>query len=212
MLPQAIIKQAKEKGLDIIGICDHNCAKNSSAVKKAGEKEGVVVLEGMEITSREEAHITAFFNKPRSLEKMQEIVSGNLYGKNQGKVQGLAAATNLSVDKIVSLVHDLHGMAIAAHIDRQVFGIIAQLGFIPEGLEFDALELSPNYNPDKLVEYIKYNLPLVTFSDAHYLADIGKVATGFLLEEPSFSEIKLALQGAKGRKISVIASPLRGSQ
>ena len=52
MLPTAIVKHAKRQGLDIIGISDHNSAENVNAVKKAGEKEDLLVLGGFEITSQ----------------------------------------------------------------------------------------------------------------------------------------------------------------
>ena len=79
MLPAAIIKQAKLRGLDIIGICDHNSAQNVSAVKKAGERESVGVLGGIEITSREEVHIMGFFEDDNNLEKMQRYSWNNIF-------------------------------------------------------------------------------------------------------------------------------------
>jgi len=54
----------------------------------------------------------------------------------------LIGATELSVNRIVELIHIFNGLAVASHIDREGFGIVGQLGFIPEGIEFDALEIS----------------------------------------------------------------------
>ena len=61
MSPRRIVKKAKQRGLDIIGICDHNSAENVVSTKKVGEKEGLTVIGGIEVTSQEEAHILAFF-------------------------------------------------------------------------------------------------------------------------------------------------------
>ena len=61
MSPRNIIKEAKKKGLDIIGICDHNSAENFPAVEKSANKEGIKVIGGIEITSREEVHVLALF-------------------------------------------------------------------------------------------------------------------------------------------------------
>ena len=57
MSPLGIVDEALHKGLDLIGICDHNSAQNVLAVKKAGRRKGLMVLGGMEVASSEEAHL-----------------------------------------------------------------------------------------------------------------------------------------------------------
>ena len=221
MLPTAIIKQAKEGNLDAIGICDHNSAENVQAVKRAGEKEGVQVLGGMEICSSEEIHILAFFDNDDALFKMQNIVYENLSGENDVEYFGeqlivdehdrvvgsdkklLIGSTSLGIDKIVELVHSLGGLAVASHVDRDSFSIIAQLGFIPEELPLDALELSWRCESRVVNNYESYGLPLVKFSDAHFLSDIGKVSTTFLLSVPLLSELAMAFHGIEGRAVNV---------
>lgn len=220
MVPGAIIKQAKMRCLDMIGICDHNSTENVLAVKAAGKKENICVLGGIEVCSREEAHIMGFFDNESGLKKIQEIVFERLPGKNDEKKFGkqvvvdelgqpvgscdklLIGAASLSVEEIVNLIHGLGGLAVASHIDRESFGIIGQLGFIPEGLALDALEVSRNYDPGKIAEYKSYGFPLVKFSDAHFIADIGEASTTCLLNEPSFGEFTLALGGIEGRKVN----------
>lgn len=218
MVPTAIVQQAKMRHLDVIGICDHNSAENVVAVKKAGEREGVHVLGGMEITSREEVHIIGFFSDMTQLQRMQKKVYEHLSGENNEKNFGqqiiidendkpvgindmlLIGATNLSVEEVVESIHELGGITIASHIDREVFGIIGHLGFIPEKLSLDALELSPNYKINKNNDYTNYDFQKITSSDAHYLEDIGKVHTTFFMNTPCFSEIVMAFHGLEGRK------------
>ncbi len=221
MLPTAIVRQARGRGLDIIGISDHNSVENVDAVRKAGKKEALLVLGGLEITSSEEAHILGFFGDDDALLKMRDIVHKNLPGENDEDAFGmqlvvdeydtptklsdrlLIGATNLTVEEVVDSVHDLGGIAIASHVDRESFSIIGQLGFIPEGLSLDALELSPNCESSEIPSYRSYGLPLVTSSDAHFLSDIGKTTTTFLLETPSFAEIMMAFQGIEGRDVRI---------
>ena len=221
MLPTVIVKQAKRQHLDIIGICDHNTAENVVAVKKAGEKIGLKVLGGIEMTSSEEVHILGIFDDDGAICEMQNIAHSNLAGENDEDAFGmqlvvdecdtptelndrlLIGATSLSIDEIVTSIHSLGGLAIASHIDREAFSIIGQLGFIPENLPLDALEISPNCGPDEVENYRSYGLSLVTSSDAHFLADIGKASTTFLLNAPSFLEIKMALQGIDGREVRI---------
>jgi PHP family Zn ribbon phosphoesterase len=97
----------------------------------------------------------------------------------------------------------LEGLAIAAHVDRETFGILGQLGFVPEDLHLDALELSRNTSLEearrRYPEYAGY--AFVRSSDAHSATDIGKVWTSLLLYEPSTREIKKALRGEDGRRV-----------
>jgi PHP family Zn ribbon phosphoesterase len=220
MLPTEIVKQARSNKIDFVGICDHNSAENVSAVRKAGEREGVHVLAGMEICSSEEVHILTFFNDDKALSEMQSIVYENLPGENDeeyfgeqlivdeyDKITGsirklLIGSTTLSIDRVVELVHNLNGLAVASHIDRPSFSIISQLGFVPKELPLDALELSWRCQESEVIKYENYDLPLVKSSDAHSLSDIGKAVTTFLLSSPSFSEVAMALQGNEGRKVS----------
>jgi PHP family Zn ribbon phosphoesterase len=41
----------------------------------------------------------------------------------------------------------------------------------------------------------------VSFSDAHFLNDIGQRTTSFVLEAPSLTEIRMALREESGRKV-----------
>ncbi len=130
------------------------------------------------------------------------VVDGNdqIIGINNKLLIG---ATTLTVDKIAKLIHDFDGIAIASHIDRESFSIIGQLGFIPEDVSFDAVEVSSNCTPGKVEEFKSYNLPIVASSDAHFITDIGKSFTTFYINAPSFSEIKMALNNTDGRRIKV---------
>ena len=82
-------------------------------------------------------------------------------------------------------------------------GIIGQLGFIPNDLQLDAIEISGRTTVKDARRTIPgaNNLPVITASDAHFLDDIGKVRSEFLLAEPELAEIRLALQGKNGRKV-----------
>lgn len=218
----AMVKQAKKQNLHIIGICDHNSVENVGVVKKVGKKERLAVMGGIEITSQEEVHILGFFSKESALWEIQDMAYKNLAGENNKNIFGeqavadehdkiigfnkrlLIGATSIPLEKIVDIIHRLGGFAIASHIDRENFSIISQLGFIPQGLSLDALEVSPLASVRKRYSLSqKYNYPLVTFSDAHYLDDIGKNFSSFLMEEASVEEIKKALMGKDGRRVII---------
>ncbi len=221
MLPTAIIKQAKAKNLDMIGICDHNSMENVQAVKKAGKKYGIPVIGGIEITSSEEVNIMEFFKDETKLKELQKIIYQNLPGDNDVDIFGdqivvdendnpvninnrlLIGATLLTVEKIVDYIQNLEGIAIAAHIDRKSYSIIGQLGFKPKELSLDGLELSVNCKAGEIKNYKDYNLPIIKSSDAHYLEDIGRASTAFYLESPCFQEICMACRNKEGRRIEI---------
>jgi PHP family Zn ribbon phosphoesterase len=221
MRPQAIVDQALAMGLDMIAICDHNSAENVAACMSAGLKRGLTVLPGMEITTKEEIHLLALFDRPEECLALQELVYQNLPGQNVEEVFGnqtvvnerdealginrkmLIGATLLPLERIVSFVGSLRGVTIASHIDRQAFSLIGQLGFIPEGLLLDGLEISRRTSKEEALERFRsyQRFSFVRFSDAHQLGDIGKNVTPFLLEKASSEEVKLALHHREGRGV-----------
>ena len=210
----AIVEQAKKAGLDMIGICDHNSGENVGAMMKAGMREGLAVLPGVEVTSREEVHILGLFNTEHDLMCLQDIIYENLPGQNDeesfgpqliideyGNVVGkntrlLIGATTLTLEQIIDAIHRFAGLAVASHIDRQRFSLVGQLGFIPKGLKLDAVEVSVTSSARQ-----DYGYPVVTSSDAHFLEDIGKNSTCFMIEDLSVQEISKAFRCELGRMV-----------
>jgi PHP family Zn ribbon phosphoesterase len=222
MGPRRIVSRAADRALDVIGISDHNSCGNAAAVMKAAGGMRLKVLPGMEVTSREEVHILALFESIDGALRLQQIVYDRLPGTNDENAFGLqvivnedeevlgfdehllAGATELSVEEVVDSIHAIGGAAIASHVDRLAFGIIGQLGFIPDGLELDALELSPVISLAEMRRRFPQEAGrcLVRSSDAHWLKDIGTVWSAFWLKEPSLAEMKRAFRGAEGREVA----------
>lgn len=221
MVPTMIVAAARVRGLDIIGICDHNSAENVAAVKACAREEDLLVLGGMEITSAEEVHVLGYFEDDGALNDAQDAVYDELEGENDEAAFGpqwivdehdvvvesnarlLIGATRLSIDDVVKLIHRLGGLAVASHIDREAFSLFGQLGFIPPELALDALELSPGHTVAARSGFDRLGLPLICNSDAHVLADIGRAYTTFTVQSPTFAEIAMALRGEKGRCVRI---------
>jgi hypothetical protein len=221
MSPKKIIQRSLNTGLDIIAICDHNTAENCGAVMQEGENQGLQVLPGIEVCSKEEVHILALFDKLDSVLVMQDYVYANLAGKNQPEVFGyqvvaneddevigenprlLIGATRLGLHDIVTKTHSLGGISLSSHVDRTTYGIIGQLGFIPPDLEIDGVEVSYRVKLASAREDVPGigNYPCIAASDAHFLDDIGKVWTNLVLAAPTIAEIRRALQAKDGRRI-----------
>jgi len=222
MSPVKIVDAAVKNGIEILGISDHNSTRSCAIVKKIAYEHGIFVLQGAEVTTREEVHCLAFFENDELLSVFQDFLDANLPDiKNDPVKFGyqvqvdenemivyeedklLMGAINKSIEEIEGFVHSLGGIFIPAHIDRAKNSIFSQLGFFPEGLNADALEVSKR---TRIPEFRKTHPELdeytmITNSDAHFLEDVGTYYTYYLMEKISFQEIRMALSGIMGRKV-----------
>jgi hypothetical protein len=219
MHPMALVQKAIEAKLDMIAICDHNSSANVPYVINASQTSKLKILPGMEITTSEEVHLLAIFDSLSNLTLLQKIIDQHLPGENDeerfgvqaivnenGEVEGinnqlLIGATDLSLDTLIGYIHQFDGLAIAAHIDRESFSVLSQLGFIDDNAGFDALEITHLTSFDeariKYQELCKYSF--LVSSDSHFIKDIGQAFTRIYLEEPSFAELKMAFKKQNGR-------------
>jgi len=221
MHPQALVKKISEAKLDLVAICDHNSSENVQFVIKAAQGTALKILPGMEVTTSEEVHILAIFDSLDTLSVFQNLVYQHLAGENDerrfgiqvivnenGEVEGLnnkllIGATDLSLDSLINDIHRLDGLAVAAHINRESFSILGQLGFIDEKIKFDALEITPAIGIKRAREKYRelHNFSFIVSSDAHFLKDIGTATTKVVLQEPSVAELKMAFARQNGRYV-----------
>lgn len=224
MIPPLIVQSAVECGIQLIAITDHNASENAEAVIKAAEGHELFVLPGMELQTEEEVHSLCLFDTLDQLNQLQELVDEKLPDvKNNADFFGeqfivdetgdfirckehlLITSTNLSLNEAYDFVTNLGGLFIPAHINRQAFGLIYHLGFIPTDIPWDCLEISRQISPeDAILEYPQLeSIPLIQSGDVHYLSDfLG--ANLFSIENPSVAEIKLALKNEKNRSLTLI--------
>ena len=224
MIPPLIVHEALERGITLIAITDHNASANVSAVRKAAQGTPLVVLPGMELQTLEEVHLLCLFDSLEQLQEWQNIVDRALpplrnrpdfFGEQyvvdeNGQLISqedrlLIVSTSLSIEEACDHVFRLGGIAIPAHIDRKAFGLIANLGFVPENLPIDAVEISRFVEPSRaLVLYPQiFEYPLIQSGDVHRLDEfLG--ANEFFIEEPTISEMRKALRQAEGRRHKLI--------
>jgi PHP family Zn ribbon phosphoesterase len=171
----------------------------------------------MEITSKEEVHILALFDDVDRLFALQDIVQAQLPDTDDESMQEeqvianendevlgfssklLIGTSGLSIERLVEFIHEYTGLAIAAHVDREAFGILGQLGFIPEGLPLDALEVRDVRHRESIPDVGSF--AFITSSDAHSLSDIGSRSTLFRMEHPSIGEMQMCFRAEHGRSV-----------
>ena len=224
MIPPLIVRKAVDLGINLIAITDHNASENVHAVMKAAKNSDLTIIPGMELQTEEEIHVLCLFDTLDQLKALQNKVDHVLpdipnntefFGEQfvvdhtgdfvRRKEQLLINSTSLSIEAAEKTVHDLDGLFIPAHVNRQAFGLIHRLGFIPEDLAVDALEISRHTTPEKLREKFPHvnHYPVIQSGDVHFLDDfLG--ASRFELYEPTISELKFALEGKSNRTFRVI--------
>ena len=208
MSPVAIVQQAKAVGLDAIALSDHNCAFNLPSFAKICEREGMPCLFGMEVTSVEEAHVLCLFDSLDAALELGDKVYESLppipnqpdrFGDQpiideNEEILGFAekfliSASGYDISSLLGLVHSLGGLFVPAHIDRQVYGIVAQLGFLPDE-DFDAVELTAYGDPALALNY-----PIVRNSDSHQLNTLGTAFTEYSLDALTVKNLHSSLSG-----------------
>ena len=214
MSPKNIVINAQKAGLDIIAITDHNMVENGFYAHELAKETGTAVLFGMELQTLEEMHLLVIFDdydtaidfQKKIYELLPPIPNNTSYFGDQVVVDEndeiirfedrlLLNSSQISIGDAVSWVKTHGGLAIPSHIDSPTFSIISQLGYIPDDIPFDALEVRNKNSIPELLPYImRKDLPFVTFSDAHYVNDIGIRKTQLYLNEPSCKEIENAFR------------------
>lgn len=188
MTPWNMVGMARIKGLDVIAITDHNAVLNAEDAIAAGREYGVEVIPGMEITSREEVHMLAYFyTLEDALAAGEEVYAhlpaitnqpllfGNQIIMRDGDTPSgtldklLINATDLSVDEVCQLVRAHNGIPLPAHINRGSNGMIGALGLMPFLPEYPVVEV---YQGVDCPAYATKGRFLLHSSDAHRLEDI----------------------------------------
>ncbi len=190
MTPNNIVNMSLIKGLDMIAVTDHNTCGNVRAVMAAAAGR-ITVVPGLEVETAEAVHIACYFPTVRQAEKMAAVVRDHLppianrpdifgdqlYMDENDQIMGreerlLVSSTTLPVEAVFRLAREFGGAAVPAHIDRDSYSILANLGAIPPELPVTAVEITQSRRTAMEARYQDYRI--LTNSDAHYLEDIAE--------------------------------------
>lgn len=193
MSPQNIVRMAKLKGLDLIAICDHNSLKQQTMLSHVAFEHGLDLWYGVELESKEEVHSLAYFRNLEDVYQMQTwIESVQVHQLNDADYFGhqylytdkdeimdeekfsLMMSLGASLNECMEATHRCHGLWVLAHIYDRKNSITQQLGFIPQDLAFDGIEVNKKEDEIRFrSEYPQYSEVYVFLnSDAHTLGDI----------------------------------------
>ena len=196
MTPSNICGMAMLKGLQMIAVTDHNSARNLPAAQACAEAYGLLLIPGMEITTRE-----GYFPTVNRALEFGEFLRGHLPPKkNKPSFFGnqlvmdeddnvvaeedalLIGAVDLPLEKLVGLIREAGGVPVPAHINRGSNGLLINLGFVPEDLDLTAVEV---WRDLPCAHTPQEGRAVLHSSDAHYLGDIMKADVSIELPERS---------------------------
>lgn len=210
MTPWNLVGMAKVKGLDVIALTDHNTALNVPEAIRAGEAYGVGVIPGMEVTSREEVHLLAYFDTAetalafgeridRHLPEVQnrEGLFGNqiIIGAQDaptGRLDKLLLnATDLSLSELEQLAAAWGGLTVPAHINRGANGLLGALGLMPPLPRYPIAEVYPRIPCPEVATRGRF---VLCSSDAHRLEDIAEREFSLEAEAPTAQVVLASLR------------------
>jgi predicted metal-dependent phosphoesterase TrpH len=208
--PSVLVAAARERGVHVLALTDHNSARNTPAFEALCHRAGVLPLCGVEVTTAEELHcLVLFADSQASLAFGEVIEARTLKVKLRPEKHGdqvvvdadenvidevdfwLGAPTDLGLSDLVELGHQRGGLVIPAHIDRPSQSIKSQLGYLPPA-DYDALEVRNNTAGMDVG-----GLALVRGSDAHYPENVGERTCQLELEALTFAAVRQALRSGK---------------
>ena len=221
--PTQVVEVAKNEGLNIIALTDHNEISNVRIAVEAGEARGLLVIPGVEL-STPEGHLLCYAPDPDALE--------TFYGRlrivdRRTKECRCQSGMTESMDQLKVV----GGFAILAHVElagsfetnlprltRPKLDILCHPALL--GFEVTRADCPILYNGDdtdndrkaalkQRIERLKLGshqcLARVLNSDAHTLSAVGRNAkndqriTRYKMERPSFEGLRLALDAADTR-------------
>lgn len=208
MSPAEIVKRACAAGMGGIALTDHQSARNTPAIAECARRASLACLYGLEVCTAEEVHTLALFDTVEQALEMTDYVYAAMPKRvNDPDTFGdqpvvtwdddivemewriLAMACRKTIPEVSAKCHELGGLYIAAHIDRSAFSVYSQLGALPEGDIFDAVELSRTAD-EALWTPKACGLAVTRSSDAHNLDDVARVWTEAELETFSVAALK----------------------
>lgn len=210
MTPNNILNMALLTGLDLIALTDHNSCQNCPALFAAAQGAPVTVIAGMELTTAEEVHVVCLFpSLPEAMafdayvyERLPKIKNRpDIFGEQlildaNDEVVGdiehlLVSATSIEIAALPGLMRQFGGVCWPAHIDRQSYSVLSNLGAIPPECAFTSVEVAA---PDAFFLQRENRCYLsqyhvLTNSDAHELGKIAEREHSIPLFDASYSAL-----------------------
>jgi hypothetical protein len=175
------------RGITLLALTDHNSALNCPAFEENCRRENIAPLFGVEANSLEEVHVVCLFGTVDEALDFGSFLSSRMRGIRLDTArfgdQVVVDANENVLDQPqvffgASLLEGFDGICaeaarrgavvIPAHVDRPMFSVSSQLGFLPPG-PYDAVESIAEPDPS-----LTGGHAVISGSDAHCPEDVGR--------------------------------------
>jgi PHP family Zn ribbon phosphoesterase len=186
MTPGNIANMAALNGMELVALSDHNTCRNCPAFLAQAERAGLLALPAMELCTAEEVHILCLlpdldaalawdryvYERLPDIPNRPEIFGEQVLYDSDDRPAGteprlLLSATSIGVYEARALLRRFGGLAVPAHVDRDSFSLLSNLGLYDPAMGFSVVEVTP-WAPASLLPEI----PKLINSDAHRLEDM----------------------------------------
>lgn len=204
--PEAWLSDYRNAGMNAVIVTDHNTGGWIDTLKIALEQlkaqdagwQDFTIFPGMEITCNGGVHLIAILDTDKTTADIDALRGAVEYKGTAGDSDGV---TSLSVEQVIDKIHDVGGVAIAAHID-QPKGLLESIKDsntrLPILQKLDAVEVVENTHADLgLLNSNFSRLAHVIGSDSHHPNKVGRAYTWIKLSKPNLDGLKLALLDAE---------------
>ena len=213
MTPQNIAQMMALAGYEVIAVADHNSTRNCKGVLEAAAGVGILAVPAMELCTREEVHILCLlpdlaaadlftdyvYTKLPDTKNRADIFGRQIHMDGQDQILGeeeklLISATDIGIYEVYDLVKSHGGTAIPAHVDRQSFSILSNLGFYDPGMPFPAIELTADCDSELFKQTHNIEQPHMKNADAHALDQIPDPKRKIRVHAPTVQEVIRAIE------------------
>ncbi len=214
-MARAYIEKAKERGIELVGITEHNDVGWIDEMRYAARGLSVVLMPGFEVESKEGIHVLCLFDPDTPVAELEESLVRLGLTKQRRNGQRLQLRTKQDFGGVLSLIQDeCGGVCIAAHIESDK-GLLCALR---EGARVDcwrtdglvAAQISKP--PDEITSgngriirgeepiYARQQpLAYVLTSDARSLEDIGSESTWIKMDHVGVQGLRQAFLDPESR-------------
>ena len=216
MTPCNIAAMAALAGYGLIAVADHNSVGNCKGVMEAADRQGILAVPAMELCTREEVHVLCIlpdldsaggferyvYAKTPDVRNRVDIFGRQIQMDGWDRITGeedrlLISAADIGVYEVYDIVKSYGGTAVPAHVDRQSFSLISNLGIYDPSMRFPVIELTADCDGPAFMGKHMIPAPHVVNSDAHSLCRIPDPLRKIRLRDLSAKGVIEALEESR---------------
>ncbi len=188
----ALIRLARAKGLDVIGVADQFSARFVDQAIAASQGSGITVIPGVVIRSKidgcDDVNLLCLFDSATSGQQIHEFL--HAIGVSAKDIGNKKLILDTDLARILQEAESRGAICIPTRMDKTPYTVLA----IPDLVEkygFRTFDLCyPETTKQFKLRWPKIKFQFLSFSNASSLAQVGSRAAKLKLSTPEFSSIK----------------------